>query len=60
MLYFKVCEWQGNFYVRTETEHTTTVYRDYVHSTHLTEEEAYREVDALQEAYDNDPANWGE
>ena len=60
MIYYKVCEWQGNFYVRTETEHTTTVYMDYVHSTWYTEEEAYAEVNALQEAYDNDPSNWEE
>lgn len=57
-MYYLVCEWQGSFYVRVETEHTTTVYMDKVHSSHLNEDDAYAEVSTLEEAFENNPVNW--
>ena len=53
-----MCEWQGSFYVRVETEHTTTVYMDKVHSSHLNEDDAYAELSTLEEAFENNPVNW--
>ena len=58
-MYYLVCEWQGSFYIRVETEHSTTVYMDIVHSTHSNECVASAEVDTRAEAFENDPANWG-
>jgi len=55
---FLVCEWQGNFYVREEIPRNTTIYMDYVHATYDNADDAYNEVDLLQQAYDTDPANW--